>query len=135
MTVDFASNNMQRDPTYAPYCMRCSGAKRMRRVSPLKARCPRCGAVHEIEGPVQPMCDEDAERVRDAVDGSKYSFATGGVQVIWKGGSAVNAYSVPDYHQIGHWNIEFPEGLSYDEQKEIVKANIADHIAEWNFPS
>jgi hypothetical protein len=110
----------------------------MVRVSPTQARCNRCGAVHEIrwvEEPEQPMCDEDAERVCDAVDGSKYSVATNGVQVIWKGGSAINAYSLPDYHQIGHWNIEFPEGLSYDEQKEIVKANIAEHIEEWNFPS
>src|SRR5208337_3521961 len=36
----------ERDPTYAPYCMRCAGFVRMRRVAPFYWRC-ECGAEHD----------------------------------------------------------------------------------------
>jgi len=49
--MNMADENMRKDPKYAPYCMRCSGLQRMKRVAPTKAKCPRCGAVHEIEKP------------------------------------------------------------------------------------
>lgn len=77
------------------------------------------------------------ERQVAAVENSKYSKSDGTQQVIciWSGGSAVNAYSLPDWEQIGHWNIEFPEGLDFDGQKEIVKENIDRHMEEQNYPS
>lgn len=68
--------------------------------------------------------------------GPKYSKAVDGkITVLWHGGSSVNAYSLPDWEQIGHWNIEFEEGLDFDAQTEVVKANIDRHIAEENYPS
>ena len=75
------------------------------------------------------------ERSVDACQGSKYSKAVDGrVTCIWTGGSAVNAYSLPDWEQIGHWNIEFEENLSYKEKLKIVKENINRHIEEENYP-
>jgi len=55
--LNFASVNMRRWPNYAPYCGRCPGMVRMRRVSPLRAECVvrGCGAVHEI---VQEQSDD-----------------------------------------------------------------------------
>jgi len=32
--------SMREDPRYAPYCMRCAGLQRMRRVSPTAVKCP-----------------------------------------------------------------------------------------------
>jgi len=75
------------------------------------------------------------ERQVAAVENTKYSKSQNGVICIWSGGSAVNAYSLPDWEQIGHWNIEFPEGLDFDGQKEIVKENIDQHMEEENYPS
>lgn len=46
--LNMASDNMRKDPQYAPYCMRCRGLVRMRRVSLTVAKC-KCGAVHEIK--------------------------------------------------------------------------------------
>lgn len=38
--------NFIADPTYAPYCMRCSGLKRMKLVEPFLWE-HECGAVHD----------------------------------------------------------------------------------------
>jgi len=38
--------NAERDPYYAPYCMRCKGLVRMEIVAPYLWRC-RCGARHD----------------------------------------------------------------------------------------
>ncbi len=43
----FVDEKMLNDPSYAPYCMRCPGAVRMRRVAPREANCS-CGAKHVI---------------------------------------------------------------------------------------
>jgi len=47
--LGFVDQKMRDDPDYAPYCMRCPGLRRMRRVSPTLAECPVCPAVHDIE--------------------------------------------------------------------------------------
>jgi len=78
----------------------------------------------------------DVEKCRDAVDGSIYSKMCGtqGVMVIWKGGSAVNAYTPPGWEQIGLWNIEFEKGLDDEGQMAVVKENIDRHMDERNYP-
>lgn len=43
-----ATRNMRKNPHYAPYCGRCPGLVRMVRTGPLKAKCRRCPARHEI---------------------------------------------------------------------------------------
>jgi len=45
-----ADINMRNDRAYAPYCMRCDGLVRMRRVSATLAQCDLCNALHDIEG-------------------------------------------------------------------------------------
>lgn len=35
------------DPTYAPYCMRCPGIRRMAVRKPFFWECARCGALHD----------------------------------------------------------------------------------------
>lgn len=35
------------DPTYAPYCMRCTGIHRMTVIEPFRWECMRCGGVHD----------------------------------------------------------------------------------------
>lgn len=39
--------NAERDPTYNPYCMRCSGLIRMQLVEKFYWRCAVCGAEHD----------------------------------------------------------------------------------------
>lgn len=39
-------SNHQKDPTYAPYCMRCSGLHRMKVVEPFLWK-HMCGAIHD----------------------------------------------------------------------------------------
>lgn len=41
---DIILRNVEKDPSYAPYCMRCDGLVRMHVVSRLHWRC-RCGAA------------------------------------------------------------------------------------------
>jgi hypothetical protein len=48
-TVSFVDQKMAEDHTYAPYCMRCRGPQRMRRVSVTRAECPVCPAVHDTQ--------------------------------------------------------------------------------------
>jgi hypothetical protein len=38
--------NAMKDPNYAPYCMRCSGAYRMQRIEPFLWS-HHCGAIHD----------------------------------------------------------------------------------------
>lgn len=38
--------NAEKDPSYSPYCMRCRGLVRMRKVENFFWRC-RCGAEHD----------------------------------------------------------------------------------------
>lgn len=38
--------NAEKDANYNPYCMRCSGPVRMRKIEPMLWRC-QCGAVHD----------------------------------------------------------------------------------------
>jgi len=42
----FIVENAIKDPTYAPYCGRCSGLHRMTRVEPFLWK-HRCGAIHD----------------------------------------------------------------------------------------
>ena len=44
---EIAVENMRHNLHYAPYCLKCTGLVRMRRVSDTKAECA-CGAVHEL---------------------------------------------------------------------------------------
>lgn len=53
MEIDFSKahdgiivRNHSNDPTYAPYCMRCNGLRRMRVVEPYLFQ-HHCGAVHD----------------------------------------------------------------------------------------
>lgn len=39
--------NTEKDPNYAPYCLRCSTMKRMTKVKPFLWRCGQCGAIHD----------------------------------------------------------------------------------------
>lgn len=75
------------------------------------------------------------EREVAAVQGAKCSVAVNGVICIWYGGSVVNAYRTTDWVQIGHWNIEFEEGLTYDGKLAVAKENINTHIENEYFPS
>lgn len=43
--------NAEKDPTYCPYCMRCSGLIRMVKVEHLLWEC-KCGAIHDERGNV-----------------------------------------------------------------------------------
>lgn len=44
---DFVLENAKSDPDYNPYCLRCSGLIRMKKVEPFYWRC-HCGAEHDI---------------------------------------------------------------------------------------
>jgi len=48
--IDIVYENALRDPSYCPYCLRCSGLKRMRKVGEMHWRCD-CGAEHVIPHP------------------------------------------------------------------------------------
>lgn len=41
--------NALRDPSYRPYCLRCRGLVRMRKVENMHWRCDVCGATHKEE--------------------------------------------------------------------------------------
>ena len=41
--------NAEKDPDYCPYCLRCSGLIRMKKVEPFLWRC-KCGAEHDERG-------------------------------------------------------------------------------------
>lgn len=43
--------NAKKDPNYCPYCMRCRGLVRMRKIEPFYWRC-KCGAEHDARGDV-----------------------------------------------------------------------------------
>lgn len=38
--------NAEKDPNYNPYCMRCIGLIRMKKVEPFLWKC-HCGAIHD----------------------------------------------------------------------------------------
>lgn len=38
--------NAEKDPSYAPYCLRCSTMKRMNKIEPFHWKCD-CGAEHD----------------------------------------------------------------------------------------
>jgi len=40
------ARNVERDPNYRPYCMRCPGLIRMRRIEHMLWTC-NCGAIHD----------------------------------------------------------------------------------------
>lgn len=42
--------NAERDPNYLPYCLRCRGLVRMRKVADFYWRCD-CGAEHDERSP------------------------------------------------------------------------------------
>ena len=46
----FIAENAMKDPTYNPYCGRCSGLVRMVKVEPFYWKC-HCGAIHDIRAP------------------------------------------------------------------------------------
>lgn len=48
--------NAEKDPGYAPYCMRCQGLVRMRRVEQHYWRCV-CGALCDYRGGVSELGD------------------------------------------------------------------------------
>lgn len=43
---DLIIENAKRNPDYCPYCLRCSGLVRMRKVEPFSWRCD-CGAKYD----------------------------------------------------------------------------------------
>ena len=86
------------------------------------------------------MTEEQVARLKDATEGSKYLIwpiigLGEKIVIIWKGGSAINAYTCPDYIQFSHWNIDFPMGATDEEKRAIVKRNIDEHVEENNFPN
>lgn len=48
--VSLVRRNAEAAPNYRPYCLRCSGLRRMERVEPFFWRC-RCGAEHDEREP------------------------------------------------------------------------------------
>lgn len=46
---DTVARNAVKDPTYAPYCGRCSTMERMRKIETFYWECRHCGAVHDIQ--------------------------------------------------------------------------------------
>lgn len=50
MSKSQVRRNAELDPTYNPYCMRCSGLIRMQRVERFYWRCAVCGAEHDEQG-------------------------------------------------------------------------------------
>jgi hypothetical protein len=63
--------NAERDPNYAPYCLRCPDARRMKRVESFYWRCD-CGAQHDereaTDAAVAPPPDSDCPPDFDAID-------------------------------------------------------------------
>jgi len=45
--LEIIYRNATSDPHYAPYCMRCRGLVRMRKVAHLYWRCYKCPAIHD----------------------------------------------------------------------------------------
>ena len=54
---DIVRSNAEKDPTYCPYCMRCRGLQRMRKVAAFQWACPVCPAKHDAR--------TDAERAEN----------------------------------------------------------------------
>lgn len=48
--------NAEADPTYSPYCLRCSTMARMQKIGEMVWRCTSCGAEHD-----ENKRDKDAE--------------------------------------------------------------------------
>lgn len=44
--------NAEKDPSYAPYCLRCPGLVRMVKIEPFFWRC-KCGAMHDERKPIK----------------------------------------------------------------------------------
>lgn len=59
--------NASKDPSFRPYCMRCSGLQRMSIVESMFWRCPACGAEHDERAAIHrgPRFTRGA-RVRDS---------------------------------------------------------------------
>lgn len=53
--MDQIVENAIKDPTYCPYCMRCPGLVRMRKVDQFLWYCGRCGAIHDARGEADAM--------------------------------------------------------------------------------
>jgi hypothetical protein len=66
--------------------------------------------------------------------GPKYCKASRGVIVLWHGTDAVNAYRLPGWEQIGHWNIDFGSNTSQEQKLVIVEDNIDRHLEEESYP-
>lgn len=45
--IDFVRINAEKDPNYNPYCIRCKGLVRMKKIEHLYWKC-KCGAIHDI---------------------------------------------------------------------------------------
>jgi hypothetical protein len=47
--ISIVRSNAEKDPTYCPYCMRCSGLVRMKKIEHLYWECVQkgCTAVHD----------------------------------------------------------------------------------------
>lgn len=45
--LEIVINNAKKDPNYCPYCMRCTGLIRMKKVAPFYWNC-HCGAIYDL---------------------------------------------------------------------------------------
>lgn len=88
---------------------------------------------------IQSMADSTIpELIEDALDGARYvrvltHFAADfPLVIVWKGGSAVDAYEGEGWKQISHWHIEYstdPPPLP------VVMQNIQEHIDNDYWPN
>lgn len=58
MSKSIVRTNAEKDASYCPYCMRCSGMVRMKKVADFYWRC-KCGAEHDER--CHPECNEKDE--------------------------------------------------------------------------
>lgn len=54
MSISIIRQNAENNPSYAPYCLRCSTWERMEKIEPFFWRCRHCGAQHDERRPTDP---------------------------------------------------------------------------------
>lgn len=83
--------NATLDPNYCPYCLRCSGFVRMRKVEPMLWRC-ECGAVHDERWTDEFLIETDRGWMRVAAPDRETAIRF----------AIEDGYRPKDTHQRGH---------------------------------
>lgn len=66
-TPDLVRENAEKNPDYAPYCLRCTTFARMQKVEAFYWRCASCGAEHDSRG-AAPRSEEDEKSIEEQID-------------------------------------------------------------------